>query len=96
MTPVPAVLKAARAALYEVVNPARRESLLVSSTGDLTALRLSLRFRRPDAIAHWSADEPLEFETLATGLNPLRAERLLSLFAGLPQPGGWRLIPWRR
>ena len=85
----------ARVDIYEVVNAARRESLIAVTAGDLTALRLRLRAAPPPAVAHWGAGDALEFVRLAARLNPLSAERLLSLSLKAPQTNGWRLFPWR-
>ncbi|MDE2491548.1 MAG: hypothetical protein KGM24_11925 [Elusimicrobia bacterium] len=93
MTATPLALK--RLNIFEVVNSARRESLIALSSGDAGALRRRVRASPPPEIRHWDRADALEFETLAMRLNPSHAEHFLTLFLSNPQLRDWRLIAWR-
>jgi hypothetical protein len=80
--------------IYEVVNRARRESLIALCADDSGGFRLRLRARPPD-VAHWGPEETLEIEQIAEAMPVADAEEFLAQFLELVRSDAWRTYAWR-
>lgn len=81
--------------IYEIVNLARRESVLAVTPEGPEAFSRRLGPPRPAAIAHWPESEEVFTDCIAEGLEAVDAEEFMRLFLRSTILSGWKTALWR-
>lgn len=84
-----------RTHIYEVVNHARKESLIVLHPEAPEDFLRRLGPPRPGPIAHWEPDEEIAVEQLAAAMTTADAEEFLAMFLANVRSRDWYTISWR-
>lgn len=79
--------------VFEIVNLARRESVLAVTT--LSAAELAARLApRPAPMSHWPPEEEVFTDLLTDTLEFADAEAFVTLFARSTSNNGWKVLRW--
>lgn len=83
-----------RTHIYEVVNHARKESLIALCPDAPEDFRRRLAPARPAPIAHWGPDDALAVEQIAADMTVSDAREFLAMYLDNVRSRDWKTIAW--
>lgn len=83
-----------RTHIYEVVNHARKESLIALHPGAPEEFLQGLGPPRPDPIAHWEPGEDFAVEQIAAAMTVPDAREFLAMFLKNVRSSDWKTLTW--
>ena len=92
-TPVPSTTR--RVHVYELLNHARKESLLVVTDKDEPAVLSTLKREPPSEAGFWKAGDDIAVEMLGQHMTEHSAEEFLRGYLEHMQNRTWRFRIWR-